>query len=416
MGLISKLVNKSSSQDYTMDEFDKRVRERYRGGQVHAGVDVNEATAMRFITVFSCVRVLAEAIASLPIMVYRERKGGGADKARDHQVFDLLYTEPNDEMTTVSWRLQQIMNQATSGNCYSVITFNNRGQPVDVYPIPWSDCWPYRDKDDNRIYYNINDRGKFEKLPASQVFHVPGMGFDGLLGYSPVTMAAEAIGTGMAAEQFTARFYGQGMNVGSVLETDSELSDRAFERLREDLEMRGAGLANSWRPLVLEEGMKFGRIPMPLRDAQFIEGRKFTKDDICGLFRVPAYMVGDLDRATYNNIENLGIGFVVYTLMPYITNWEKTINWKLFTKRERQQGYYAKFNVAALLRGDYKSRQEGLATMRQNGIINANEWRELDEMNPIDGPDGEAYLVNGNMIQTSTAANSSEGGDENSQN
>src|SRR5690606_5574054 len=119
------------------------------------------------------------------------------------------------------------------------------------------------------------------------ILHVPGMGGDGILGYSPIRMAAEAIGTGMAAEQFSARFFGQGMNVGTVIEHPKELGDKAYDRLRADFEARGAGLANSWRPLILEEGMKFNRIPMPLRDAQFIEGRKFTKEDICGLFRVP---------------------------------------------------------------------------------------------------------------------------------
>lgn len=388
-----------------MEEFERRLRKRGKlGGLSHAGVDVDESTAMRFITVYSCVRVIAETIGALPIEVRRERKDGGSDKVRDHPLFDLLYTAPNTDMTTVSWREQQIASQALAGNCYSVITRNMRGEVVDLYPIPWTDCQPERDIGDNRIYYNVNDRGKSERLPASEVFHVPGMGFDGVVGYSPVRMAAEAIGIGMAAEQFSARFFGQGMNVGSVLQTDSALTDKAFERLREDFEARGSGLANSWRPLILEEGLKFNRIPMPLRDAQFIEGRKFTKDDICGLFRVPPHMIANLDRATFSNIEHMSIEFVTYTLLPYLVAWEKAIAWKLFTPAERRQGYYVKINVEGLLRGDYKSRQEGLAIQRQNGIINGDQWREIEDYNPIGGPAGTAYLVNGNMIGVEAAA------------
>lgn len=403
MGLISNLVSKS--QDFTMSEFNERVRERIQSGQTHSGMNVNEDSAMRFITVYSCVRVIAETIASLPLTVHKERKSGGSDKARDHPIFDLLYTAPNDEMTTVTWREQQIGNQAISGNCYSEIVTNNSGRVEKLVPIPWNQCQPFRSQSDGKIHYRINDRGKVIELPAYKVFHVPGLGFDGIMGYSPVRMAAEAIGIGIASEQFASRFYGQGMNVGSVLETENELSDVAFERLRDDLEVRGAGMANSWKPLILEGGMKFNRIPMPLKDAQFIEGRKLMKDDICGLFRVPPHMIANLERATFSNIEHLSIEFVKYTLLPYLTNWEKTINWKLFTPKERQEGYYVKFNVEGLLRGDYKSRQEGLAIQRQNGVINADEWRDLEEMNPIGGDEGLAYLVNGNMIPASHALN-----------
>ncbi|WP_259391452.1 phage portal protein [Paenibacillus sp. 1011MAR3C5] len=400
-----KTAFKALAGEYNMDDFDKEVRVRYRGGSSHAGVEVDESSAMRFISVYSCVRVLAEAIASLPITVHQERANGrGSDKVRDHPLFDLLYTAPNTDMTTVSWREQQIASMALAGNCYSVISRNGRGDVIDLYPVPWTDCTPERDLSDYRIYYNINDRGKFERFPATEVFHVPGMGFDGIQGYSPVRMAAEAIGTGIAAEQFNARFFGQGMNVGSVLETDKAMSDKAFDRLRDDFEERGSGLANSWRPLVLEEGLKFNRIPMPLKDAQFIEGRQFTRSEIAGLFRVPPHMIADLSRSTFSNIEHQSIDFVTYSLMPYIVAWEKAISWRLLTPSERRSGLYIKFNVAGLLRGDYKSRQEGLAIQRQNGVISTNDWLEIEDMNPRDDVGAESLLVNGNMISVEVAA------------
>jgi HK97 family phage portal protein len=411
MGLISRVVSGHKAESYSMNDFDRSVRQRIQGGQSHSGVKVSEESAMKFITVYSCVRVLAETISSLPLTVFKTRSSGkGSDKATDHHVYDLLQNMPNDEMPTTSWRAQQIGNQALSGNCYSVITENRRGQPVDLYPLTWTECHAFRDPKDGKIKYRVMDRGKYEVFPADKIFHVSCFGGDGITGYSPIRMAAEAIGVGMAASEFSARFYGQGMNVGGVLEYPNAMSDIAYSRLKEDLDFKGAGLANSWKPLVLEEGAKYSRIPMPLSDAQFIETRKFTRDDICGLIRVPPHMIANLERSTNNNIEHQAIEFVQYSLIPYLTAWEKMSNWKLFTPAERRAGYYVKHNVAALLRGDYKSRQEGLAQMRQNGVINANTWLDLEDMNPIDGIEGEAYLVNGTMIPTATAA-SKEGGD-----
>src|SRR5690606_13797423 len=155
-------------------------------------------------------------------------------------------------------------------------------------------------------------------------------------------------GVGMAAAEFAARFYGQGMNVGGVVEMPNVMSDKAYYRFKEDLELKGAGLANSWKPLILEEGAKFSRIPMPLNDAQFVETRKFSRDEICGLFRVPPHMIASLERATFSNIEHQAIEFVKYTLLPYLVGWEKTISWKLLTPADRRAGYYAKFNVEGL--------------------------------------------------------------------
>lgn len=405
MGLLTRLVVKNQASGFTPDEFFEHYWQRLGGFGSHSGVQVNEESSLRFITIFSCVRVLAEALASLPLVVHKSRPDGGADKGADHPVFDLLYAEPNNEMNTSTWREQQMGNLAISGNCYSILTRNGRGQTVDLYPVPWERCWPYRDPSDGTIKYRVDDRGKYEVFPASEVFHVPGLGFDGILGYSPIRMAQESIGIGMAAAEFAARFYGQGMNAGGILEHPTELSDPAYKRLKDDIEDNWSGMRNSWKPVILEGGMKYTRVSMPMADAQFIETRKFTRDEICGLFRVPPHMIADLERSTNNNIEQQSLEFVMYSLLPYVTKWENAINWKLFSKKDRAQGYYAKFNLSGLLRGDYLSRQQGLAIQRQNGIINANTWREFEEMNPIDGPEGNAYLVNGNMIPTTTAAN-----------
>ncbi|GMA52060.1 portal protein [Alicyclobacillus contaminans] len=401
MGILARLVAKNQATGYTPDEFFDRFWSRIGISHSHSGVAVTEESALRFITVYSCVRVLAEALASLPLIVYRSRPDGGSDRANDHPVFDLLYAEPNDEMNTVTWREQQMGNLVISGNCYSIITRNGRGQAIDVYPVPWERCWPFRDPADWTIKYRVEDRGKYEVFPASEVFHIPGLGWDGIMGYSPIRMAAESIGVGMAAAEFAARFYGQGMNAGGIVEHPTELSDTAYERLKKDVEENWGGLHNAWKPIILEGGAKYSRVSMPMADAQFIETRKFSRDEICGLFRVPPHMIADLDRSTNNNIEQQSLEFVMYSLLPYVAKWENAINWKLFSKRDRQQGYYAKFNLNGLLRGDYLSRQQGLAIQRQNGVINADEWRALEEMNPIGGEAGTAYLVNGNMTPVS---------------
>lgn len=401
MGIISRLV--SRAQEYSMDDFFRDTRYRSFGGQ-YAGVEVSEGAAMRLITVYSCVRVLAETIGTLPMDVYRKRNGGGKDEARDHPVHALLHDNPNDEMVSSTWRETTVSEQALAGNSYSIITYNQRGYPMELYPIPWHMVHVQRNPETKKIEYAINDRGKAEIYPAEMIFHTRGFGSNGLVGYSPIRMAASTVGVGLATQQFTERFYTQGMNVGGLLEHPNSLSDEAYNRLTAWLDEKGSGIANSWKPLILEEGMKYSRIPIPLADAQFIETKKFNRDELCGLFRVPPHMIANLEKSSFNNIEQMSTEFVMYSLMPYITRLEQTANWRLFTPTERAQGYYVRCNVKGLLRGDYISRQQGLQIQRQNGVINADTWREVEDMNPTGEESGKKYLVNGNMIPADLAA------------
>lgn len=405
MGIVNEVLRKDLP--YSMNDFERDLRSFVGGSATNAGVKVDELSALRHMTVFSCVRVRSESFASLPLSVYRRRKSGhGRDEAYDHPLYELIHAAPNPDMTSLSWRETMNGHLDLSGNCYSVVTFNKRGQVKEIYPWDWRQVHPRRNRETWEIEYVIYDRGKGEPLPASRVFHVPGLGFDGIMGYSVIRMAREGIGLGLAISEFSERFFGQGMNVGIVLQTDNSFKnpkeDTAF--LREQFEERYSGLANSHRPIVLYNGLKIDRIPMPLEDVQFLEQYKLNQTQICGLYRVPPHLIGNLDRATFSNIEHQGIEYVVFSMLPLISRFEQTINWKLFTPKEREQGYYVKFNVDALLRGDTKARAEALSIKRQNGIINANEWRELDDENPIPGVAGEAYLVNGNMIATETAA------------
>lgn len=377
-----------------MKDFDRSVRGRMRGGGTHSGVVVTEESALRYAAVYACVRVIAETMGSLPLNVYRRRPGGGKEQASDHPVAGLIHDLPNDEMTSQTWREAQTGHLALSGNSYSIISHSASGKVTDLYPVDWHMVTPWRDPATRKLWYAVNDRGKPDLFPKEKIFHVPGWGFDGIQGYSPVRVNAEAIGIGLASAEFAARFYGQGMNMGVVLEHPGVLGTEGRQNLKDDLVEQGAGMENSWQPLILEENMKLNRIPMPLKDAQFIEQFQLTDVQICGFFRMQPHMIGRLERATFSNIESQDLSFVKYTMLPYLTRFEQTANWKLFTPAERAAGYYAKLNVEGLLRGDYKSRQEGLQIQRQNAIINADEWREKEDLDPQPDGVGQRYYIN----------------------
>ncbi|MBO8169971.1 MAG: phage portal protein [Thermoanaerobacteraceae bacterium] len=404
---------------YSMEDFDNDIRRYLYGNKVKSGINVNEETAMRFTAVFGCIRILSETLASVPLIVYRRRSDGGKERATDHRMYELLHNVPNDEMPSMYFRETLQGHICSSGNGYALITRNRRGEVIELYPWPWTDITPVRNPDTQKIEYHINDRGKTEILLADRVFHIPGLGFDGIKGYSPIRMAQEAVGLGLAAEAFGALFFRNGTNLGGILEVPGVLSDQAYDRLRASFKEKYTGIDNSHKIILLEEGTKFNKLGIPPEEAQFIETRRFQKEEIASIYRVPLHLLQNYDRATHSNVEQLSLEFVKYTMLPWFVRWEQFINFKLFTRREREQGYFAEFLVDGLLRGDAKSRAEALHIMRQNGIINADEWRALENMNPQEGGTGKVYLVNGNMIPVHMAGHqqnqqAQEGGDDSS--
>jgi len=403
VGIIRKIISKN----YSLTDFDRDIRLLMGGAYpTKAGPLINQQTALRLSTLLACIRVRTESFGCLPCSVYHRRKDGkGRDEAYTHPLYEIVHTEPNERMTALTWRETSNVNFDADGNCYSIIDWNRRGQVISLYPVPYYQMDVRQNQETGAIEYYVIDRGKYEYFPPEKIYHVPGFGFDGLKGYSIVRLAQETIGLGLAVSEFIERFYGQGMNFGIALETEKTFKDQSeVDFVKKQFEERYSGLANAHRPIILHGGLKVNRIPISFADAQTIEVLKLTDTQICGLMRVPPHMVAHLDRATFSNIEHQGIEYVIYSMLPIITRHEAEMNRKLFTSAERAQGYFVKFNIDALLRGDAKARAEALARKRQNGIINANEWRALDDENPIDGPAGEVYLVNGNMISTETAA------------
>ena len=379
----------------------------FMGGST-SGKRVNERTAMQMTAVYSCVRILSEAVAGLPLQFYRYTADGGKEKAVDHPLYFLLHDEPNPEMTSFVFRETLMTHLLLWGNAYSQIIRNGKGEIMALYPLMPDRMRVDRDENGQLFYeYTVSTddahtmKGSTVKLKPSDVLHIPGLGFDGLVGYSPIAMAKNAIGMAIACEEFGAKFFANGAAPSGVLEHPGTLKDPS--RVRESWQATFGGSNNAQKVAVLEEGMKYTPISISPDQAQFLETRKFQLDEIARIFRVPPHMIGDLEKSSFNNIEQQSLEFVKYTLDPWVSRWEQAMVRALLTVEEKKQ-YFFKFNVDGLLRGDYQSRMQGYATARQNGWMSANDIRELENLDRIPAEQGgDLYLINGNMTKLEDA-------------
>lgn len=378
-------------------------------GKTTAGKPVNENTAMQTTAVYACVRILSEAIASLPLHVYKYKDGGGKELVHDHPLYFLLHDEPNPEMTSFIFRETLMSHLLIWGNAYAQIVRDGAGRVLGLYPLLPNKVTVERDEKGD-IYYvysrNSDENPNFNQygdvvLKAEDVLHIPGLGFDGLIGYSPIAMAKNAVGMTLACEEYGASFFANGANPGGVLEHPGVLKDPA--KVRESWNSVYRGSNNAHKIAVLEEGMKYQQIGIPPEEAQFLETRRFQISEIARLYRVPLHMIGDLERATFSNIENQSLEFVKYTLDPWVIRLEQSMSKALLLPGEKGT-YFIKFNVDGLLRGDYKSRMDGYSVGRQNGWLSANDIREMENLNPIPTEEGgDLYLVNGSMTKLEDA-------------
>ena len=378
-------------------------------GRTTSGKPVNERTAMQTTAVYACVRILAEAVASLPLHVYEYQDDGGKKLVHDHPLYYLLHDEPNPEMTSFVFRETLMSHLLIWGNAYAQIIRDGAGRVLGLYPLLPDKMDVQRD-DKGNIYYvysrNSDENPTFKeygniKLKAEDVLHIPGLGFDGLIGYSPIAMAKNAVGMTLACEEYGASFFANGANPGGVLEHPGVLKDPS--KVRESWNSVYRGVNNAHKIAVLEEGMKYQQIGIPPEEAQFLETRKFQINEIARLYRIPPHMVGDLDKSSFSNIEQQSLEFVKYTLDPWVIRWEQSLQRSLLLPGEKGK-YFIKLNVDGLLRGDYQSRMNGYAVGRQNGWFSANDIREMENMNPIpDEEGGNLYLINGAMTKLADA-------------
>ena len=358
-----------------------------------AGVKISNSTALTCAAYYSGVTLIAQTLGQLPLLLYR-RLERGKERAYDHPLYSLLHDEPNPYMSAYTLKETLQGHLLTWGNGFAEIDWDAQGNPIALWPLR-PDMMRVRWENGKVIYaYTVSGYGTVD-LPASRVFHIPGFGFDGLIGYDPITLAREAIGLAKGTEEFGARFFNSGTTLSGVLKHPGELSPTARENMRKSWEEAYSGLSSQHRVAILEEGVSFEKIGIPPENAQFLETRKFQVAEIARFLHVPPHMIGDLERATYSNIEHQGIEFIVYTMAPWFVRWEQTINRKLLSRADRQD-HFSEFLATGLLRGDTDARYKAYSIGKQWGWLSSNDIREKENENPI--PGGDDYWMPLNML------------------
>ncbi|MGE3487921.1 MAG: phage portal protein [Nitrospira sp.] len=370
--------------------------------QSTAGPSVTPGNALTSTAVLSCVRVLAESIASLPLLVYH-RRGRAKERATDLPLYELLHDLPNSEMTSFEWRELKMQHVLLWGNAYAEKEYSLGGDLIGLWPLNPAVTEPVRVNGELRYLTQVGNEQI--TLPAWRVHHLRGLSGDGIRGYSMIRLAMNAIGLGLGMEEFGGRFFANGARPGVVLKHPGVLSDDAYERLKNSWNADHQGLSNAHRVKILEEGLDMETIGIPPEEAQFLESRKFQLQEVARIYRVPPHMLADLDRATFSNIEHLGIEFVTHSLRPWLVRSEQALRRDLLQPEERKT-LLIEYLVDGLMRGDIVSRYQAYSVGRQNGWLSANDIRQMENMNPITG--GDVYLIPLNMLPIDAAAGASQ--------
>jgi len=351
---------------------------------------ISPQTAMQLTTVFACNRVIAETLSSISLNVYEKIKDG-KEKATNFSLYNILKYRPNPNMTSVMWREMIVQDLNTRGNHYSQIIRNGHGAITALYPLI-CDNMEVSLSSSSKLIYTYNTGKKKINLTSREIFHVRGLpSEDGITGLSPIEYNRRAIQLGDTTQEFGINFFERGANATGAFSSPGELSNTAFNRLKKDVNDKYAGMNNSGKPMLLEAGLKFERISINNNDSQFLETRKYQKEEIASIFRVPMHMINSLENATFSNIEHQSLEFVQFTMLPWIKRIEQAFTMLLLTERE-QEKYSIKFNVDTLLRGDFKTRTEGYQTLIQNGVLSVNEVRALENLNSIGTAGDQRYM------------------------
>lgn len=368
------------------------------GASTHtaSGISVRADNATRLIAVFAAVRILAESLASLPLGVIKRNANGTRAPAPEHPLHTLLHRQPNRFQTSFEWREMLMGHLCLRGNAYCELIYSGT-KLLETLPLHPDKVRPFRAPNGEIAYEHTPDTGRPRTLLAADVLHLRGLSRDGLKGMSPIDEARESIGLALAAEEFGGRFFGNGTQIGGNLEHPGKLSDTAYERLKKSFEDRHQGVGRAHRPAILEEGMKWQALGIEPEKAQFLETRKFQITEIARLFRIPPHMLADLERATFSNIEQQSIEFVVHTLRPWLERWEQRLNLSLLSDQAQTQ-YEIKFSVEGLLRGDSAARATFYRELWGLGVLSPNEIRAYENLNPVDG--GDHYYVPVNYAAT----------------
>lgn len=396
MGILSRLLGNDKGEQRAVT-FSDGLLASLRGAS--GGSTVTPNNAMQLAAVFACTRVLSESLGSLPLLMYA-RQERGKRLATEHPLFTLLRDLPNPEITSVEFRMWLMGHLAGWGNAYAQIVRSRSGQVLELWPMRPDRVTVYRQNDGWLWYYYSPDplaepdvRKPENWYRFDEIIHLRGLGFDGVMGYNPIRLMAQSFQMVKGAEAFSTKFYDNGARPGVVLKHPAKLSQPAYERLRNSWEARHQGVENAHRVAILEEGMGIEQIGIPPQDAQFIETMKFGRSQIASIFRVPPHMIGDLDRASFSNIEQQGIEFVQYTLGAWLRIWEQAITRDLLTPKERAI-YFAEHSLDWLLRGDTLARYQAYQAAINAGWMAPNEARERENLNPLPGGDNLLQPLN----------------------
>lgn len=396
MGIVARLMERRSTQPTSSWPYTAQwlVDAMGDGYPTAAGIKVDERNAYSIIAVWSCVQLIAGSLASLPLPLYQRMIPRGKKRVPDNRLYPILHDMPNREMSSFEFREALEGHLLTWGNAFAEIERDNAGRILGLWPLR-----PDRMKVgriDGELAYQYKLGGAEPViLSADQVFHLRGFGYDGIVGYSPIQQAREALALAKATEKFGASWFGNGSRPGGVLTHPNKLTPEAKTRLKESWESAQRGLDNASRVAVLEEGIEWKQIGVPPEDSQFLETRGFQLSEVARLYNVPLHMLAHPERVANNTVEQQSIEFTTHTMRPWFVRWEQGIARSLLTPAERKQ-YFAEFVIAGLLRGEIQSRYTAYATGRQNGWLSANDIREIENMNPVEG--GDVYLVPLNMV------------------
>lgn len=386
----------TTAKNYTRDEILKKwVSGLDFTGSGGVSTDVSGNNALKYNTFWACCRVLAETYAMVPLNEYKRLPNGDRERTNDTGLFDVLHHMYNSQMSAYAAKEASMYNLNLGGNAVCVRGKNRLGETISLTPHPWQNVNIKINKDTGRLEYKIKTLEGERTYTRSEVLHVAGPTADGLIGLSPVEAAADSIALGRIYEKFGRKFYENGVISSGWFGKDGTLTDEAYARLKEDIDKNYAGVMNSGRPMLLEDGLKFNQLSMKLVDAELLSSKKYQVEDVCRIFRMPLHLVQSLDHATNNNIEQQALEFVMYTMQPHFKRFEDAINTQLLTKEMRDAGYYFEHNMDALLRGDQKSRAEAFAVGRQWGWLSVNDIRSMMNMNRIEN--GDIYLEPLNM-------------------
>jgi len=365
-------------------------------GESFTGINVTAETALTYTAYWACMRLLTGTIASLPLITYR-RLARGKERATDHPLYALLHDEPNPEMDSFTFFETYAHHLIGSGNGYALIDWDDTRTVIQAIWIMRPDRVDVsRDSTTKEVVYRyMDDNRGWVVLPSYRVWHTPGLGFDGLIGYNPIRYSMQQIGLGLATEKFGSKLFGNGTAFGGFLKHPKTLSEPAFQRLKKQIDEDHGGLDKALKLKILEEGMEYIKNTINPEEAQFLETRKFQKREVASLFLVQPHKIGDMEQATFGNIEEQNIEFVVNTMRYWLVKIERSAKRKLVLPNEKAN-YFSEFLVDALLRGDFESRTRGYWTQIQSGILSPNEAREIENRNPREG--GDQYLQPVNMV------------------